>query len=126
MQELNLFWLENGALKIISEHISHIDHFTDRLLKRVLINQLKNRMYRWMDSNKTENYIDSLGSILEGYNNATHSSIGLPPNVAWMDKSTHPQIREKLQVYYNKFPKIKPRLIIGDIVRIKLLTKSSF
>ena len=39
---------------------------------------IKNRMYRWVDSNKTENYIDSLGSILEGYNNCTRSSIGLP------------------------------------------------
>ena len=55
-----------------------------------------------MDSNKTENYIDSLKSILEGYNNSTHSSIGLPPNIAWSDKSTHPRIREKLQLYYNK------------------------
>ena len=79
-----------------------------------------------MDSNKTENYIDSLGSILEGYNNSTHSSIGLPPNIAWSDKSTHPRIREKLQVYYDKFTKIKPRFEIGDIVRIKFLPKSSF
>ena len=53
-------------------------------------------MCRWMDSNKTENYIDSLGPILDGYNNATHSSIGLPPNIAWSDKYTHPRIREKL------------------------------
>ena len=79
-----------------------------------------------MDSNKTENYIDSLGSILEGYNNSTHSSIGLPPNIAWSDKPTHPQTREKLQIYYNKFTKTKPRYKIGDIVRIKLLPKSSF
>ena len=64
---------------------------------------IKNLIYRWMDSNKTENYIDSLGSILEGYNNSTHSSIGLPPNIAWSDKSSHPRIREKLQVYYDKF-----------------------
>ena len=79
-----------------------------------------------MDSNKTENYIDSLGSILEGYNNSTHSSIGLPPNIAWSDKSTHSLIRAKLQIYYNKFTKIKPRFKIGDIVRIKLLPKSYF
>ena len=29
-------------------------------------------------------------------------------------------------MYYNKFTKIKPRFKIGDIVRIKLLPKSSF
>ena len=83
-------------------------------------------MYRWMDSNKTENYINSLWSILEGYNNAPHSSIGLPPNVAWNDKSTHPRIRDKLQVYYDKFPKIGLRFEIRDIVQIKLLPTSSF
>ena len=77
-------------------------------------------------SNKTKNYMDSLGSNLEGYNNSTYFSIGLPPNIAWSDKSTHPQIREKLQVYNNKFIKIKPRFKIGDIVRIKLLPKSYF
>lgn len=81
---------------------------------------------RKMDSNKTENYIDSSGSILEGYNNSTHSSIGLSPLIARSDKSTHPRIREKFQVYNNKFTKIKPRFKIGDIVRIKLLPKSSF
>lgn len=87
---------------------------------------IKNRMYRWMDTNKTERYIDSLGSILEGYNNSIHSSIGLSPNVAWNNKSTHPQIREKLQKYYDTFTKTKPRFKIRDIVRIKLLPKSSF
>ena len=87
---------------------------------------IKNRMYRWMDSNKTENCIHSLGSILEGYNNSTHSSIGLPPNIAWSDKSTHPRIKEKLQVHYNKLARIKPRFKIGDIVRVKLLPKVLF
>ena len=79
-----------------------------------------------MDTYKTERYLDSLESLLEGYNNAKHSSIGISPNDAWNNKSTHPQIREKLQVYYDKFTKIKPRFEIGDIVRIKLLPKSSF
>ena len=51
-----------------------------------------------MDSNKTENYIVSLGSILEGYNNATHSSIGLAPNVEGNDRSTHSRISKKLPV----------------------------
>ena len=79
-----------------------------------------------MDTNKNERYIDSLESLLEGYTTSSRSSIGLPPNVAWNNKSTHPQIREKLQKYYSKFTKTKPRFKIGDIVRIKLLPKSSF
>ena len=79
-----------------------------------------------MDTYKTERYLDSLESLLEGYNNAKHSTIGISPNDAWNNKSTHVHIREKLQKYYNKFNKTKPRFKIGDIVRIKLLPKSSF
>ena len=86
----------------------------------------KNRLYRRMDANKTEKYIDHLEKILKGYNESVHSSIGTSPNTTWNDKSIHPQIREKLQKYYDKFTKIKPKFKIGDIVRIKLLPKSSF
>ena len=114
-------WCAENNIKTYLPYSSFHGAFIERFNQSI-----KNRIYRWMDSNKTENYIDSLASILEGYNNATHSSIGVPPNVAWNDKSTHPRIREKLQVYYNKFPKIKPRFKVGDIVRIKLLPKSSF
>ena len=87
---------------------------------------IKNRIYRWMDHFKTERYIPHLDNILEGYNNSNHRSIGVSPNIAWNDKSIHPQIREKLQLYYDKFKHKKPKFQIGDIVRIKLLHKSSF
>ena len=79
-----------------------------------------------MDTNKTENYIPHLHSLLHGYNNSIHSTIGMIPNLAWNDKSTPPQIRERPQKYYNEFRKRKPRFEIGDVVRIKLLPKSSF
>ena len=79
-----------------------------------------------MDANKTEKYLNSLEMLLEGYNNANHYSIGFSPKTAWNNKSVHPIIREKLQNYYDKFTKIKPKLKIGDAVRIKLLPKSSF
>ena len=114
-------WCAENNIRTYLPYSSFHGSFIERFNQSI-----KNRMYRWMDSNKTENYIDSLESILEGYNNSTHSSIGLPPNIAWSDKSTHPRIRAKLQIYYNKFTKIKPRFKIGDIVRIKLLPKSSF
>ena len=77
---------------------------------------IKNRLYKWMNTNKTERYINSLEAILEGYNNAVHSSIGVSPNTAWNDRSTHPKIREKLQIYYDKFTKTKPRFRVGNIV----------
>ena len=79
-----------------------------------------------MDTNKTEKYIYHLESLLQGYNNAAHSSIGTTPNIAWNDRSKHPPIRERLQKYYNKFTKKMPRFKVGDVVRIKLLPKSPF
>ena len=87
---------------------------------------IKSRIYRWMDHYKTENYIPYLQNILLGYNNAYHSTIGVSPNIAWNNKSTHPQIREKLQIYYNKFTRKQPKFKIGNVVRIKRIPKSSF
>ena len=69
-----------------------------------------------MDANKTEKYLNSLEILLEGYNNANHSSINFSPNTAWNNKYVHPIIREKLQNYYDKSTKIKPKLKIGDTV----------
>ena len=77
-----------------------------------------------MNTNKTQRYIDSLGSLIVGYNNSKQSSIGLPPNVSWNNKSNKPQISGKLQKYYYAFTMTKPRFKIGDIARIKLLTKT--
>ena len=82
-------WCAENNIKTYLPYSSFHGSFIERFNQSI-----KNRMYRWMDSNKTENYIDSLGSILERYNNATHSSIGLPHNVAWGDKSTHPRIKK--------------------------------
>ena len=63
---------------------------------------------------------------ITGIHEAVHSSIGTSPNTAWNDKSTHPRIRENLQKYYDKFTKTKLKFKLEDIVRIKLLPKSSF
>ena len=87
---------------------------------------IKSRIYRWMDYYKTERYIPHLQNILLGYNNSYHSSIGVSPNIAWDNKSTHHKIREKLEVYYNKFKDKPPRFKIGEVVRIRFLAKSSF
>ena len=70
---------------------------------------IKNRIYNWMDQYKTEKYSPHLQDILIGYNNSYHSSIGVSPNVAWNNKSTHPQIREKLQTYFSKFSRKLPK-----------------
>ena len=112
--------LENNIrtyLPFSSFHGAYIERFNQ---------SIKNRIYRWMDSNKTERYITQLDSLLQGYNESKHSSTGISPNVAWNNKSTHLHIRENLQKYYDKFTKKKPKLKIGEAVRIKTLSKSSF
>ena len=87
---------------------------------------LKNRIYKWMDHYKTERYLPYLQDILSGYNKTPHSSIGVSPDFAWSNKSAHPKIREKLQLYYNKIKNKKPSFHKGDIVRIKSLSNSAF
>ena len=58
---------------------------------------IRNRMNRWMDTNKTERYIYSLVSLLEGYYNSYNSSAGIPHNVARNNKYTNAQIKTNLQ-----------------------------
>ena len=114
-------WCEKNNIKTYipssSFYGAHIEKFNQTI---------KNRLYRWMDTNKTENYIPHLDSLLQGYNNSTHSTIGISPNLAWNDKSTHHQIRERLQKYHNRFRKRKPRFKFGDVGRIKLIPTSYF
>ena len=114
-------WCAENNIKTYLPYTSFHGSFIERFNQTI-----KNRLYKWMDANKSEKYLNSLEKLLEGYNNAEHSSIGTTPNIAWSNKNTHPMIRERLQNYYDKFTKTKPKLKIGDIVRIKLLPKSSF
>ena len=54
-------WCAENNIKTYLPYSSFHGSFIERFNQSI-----KNRVYRWMDSNKTENYIDSLGSILEG------------------------------------------------------------
>ena len=49
-----------------------------------------------MDTNQSEPFISHLPTILHGYNESVHSTTAVSLNVAWENKSTHPQIRERL------------------------------
>ena len=114
-------WCDDKSIRVYLPYSSFHGAFIERFNQSI-----KRRIYRWMDSNKTERYILHLPKLLQGYNNSVHSSIGISPNLAWKDKATHPQIRERLQEYYNKFKPKKPNFNIGDIIRIKRLPKGSF
>ena len=54
-------WCAENNIKTYLPYSSFHGSLIERFNKSI-----KNRMYRWMDSNETENYIDSLGSTLEG------------------------------------------------------------
>ena len=83
MRKLGSFWLENGLMKTISRPTFLIHRLIDPLLKR-LINQSKIVCIDGWIQNQTERYMDSLESLLEGYNKSYHSSFGLPPKVLGM------------------------------------------
>ena len=95
-------WCNENGIKTYLPYSSFHGSFIERFNQSI-----KNRIYKWMDANKTEKYINSLESLLEGYNNAKHSSIGTSPDIAWNNKSIHPIIRERLKKYYNKLKKTK-------------------
>ena len=64
-------WCNENGIKTYLPYSSFHGSFIERFNQSI-----KNRIYKWMDANKTEKYINSLESLLEGYNNAKHSSIG--------------------------------------------------
>lgn len=78
---------------------------------------IKTRLYMYMTANFTKNYVGKLESLVESYNNAPHRSLGgLTPRQA-----SGGEFRGA--AYHALYPKItkkapKPKLSIGDIVRI--------
>jgi transposase InsO family protein len=77
---------------------------------------MKNRMYKYFTANNTKRYVDILPLLVEGYNNTTHSSIGMPPSK--VRKSDQIYIRQKLYGVKNKVKLQKYKYQVGDYVRI--------
>ena len=91
-----------------STHASFVERFN---------RTIKNKLYTYMDGARTERYIDVLEDLINSYNNSIHRMIGLKPAEAELKKN-HMQVRERMQQYYSKFSKQKPKYKIGDTVRI--------
>ena len=114
-------WCAENNIKTYLSYTSFHGSFIE------IFNQtIKNRLCKWMDTNKSEKYLNSLEKLLEGYNNAEHPLIGTTPNIAWSNKVTQPRTRERFQNYYDKSTKTKPNLKIGDIVRIDQIVTKNF
>ena len=82
-----------------------------------MIRTLKGRLEKFMWENKTKRYIDVLQDIVANYNKTPHRSIGMAP--IDVSLSNRDAIFQKLYKDFNK--RTKPRLEIGDIVRIAKL-----
>ena len=78
-------WCINNNIKAYlpysSFHGSYIERFNQ---------SIKNRIYRWMDTNKTEKYFNHLVSLLQGYIISVHSFRRSTPNTTWSDRSRYP------------------------------------
>lgn len=76
---------------------------------------LKSRIYRLISKTDNWNYIKHLQRIVDGYNKAKHSSIGMAPK----DVNINNEHLVWKRLYLKKRPKRKePKLKAGDVVRI--------
>lgn len=78
---------------------------------------IQNKLYKYLTQNDTDRYIDVLPEIMYSYNNTRHRTIQMTPTNA-EKKHNHLWVRDKLMTYYTRGKKRKPKLSIGDIVRI--------
>lgn len=84
---------------------------------------LKERLWRYFTHKNTQRYIDVLPQVVQAYNNACHSSIGMAPNEVTLDNAA--RARAYLQKRYPPRLKGRPRFRKDDVVRISK-TKGTF
>ena len=82
-----------------------------------MIQTLKGRIEKYLWKNRTQRYVDVLQSIVDGYNQTPHRSIGMAP--VKVNLSNTERVFKKLYKDYNL--KTDPRLRIGDKVRVARL-----
>ena len=78
------------------------------------IRTIKTRLEKYFYRNNTKNWIDVIDQFISNYNDTPHRTIGMPPSKV--------NENNRDQVFKKSFPdinlKIKPRLAVGDRVRI--------
>ena len=81
---------------------------------------LQVKLYRWFTKTKTFNWVTVIQSMVDGYNDTTHSSIGMPPKE--VNNKNQEQVWHKLytsqSIIAKHSRKKKEQLKIGDVVRI--------
>ena len=100
-------------------HTSNISFYTSENdgIKCALVERynrtLKTRMWRYFTSSNSLRYVDVLDDLVKSYNDTIHSSIKTAPSRVSIHNESN--LRRKL---YQPVVKSKPKLKIGDSVRI--------
>ena len=82
-----------------------------------MIQTIKGRIEKYCWENKTKRYVDVLHQIIDNYNKTPHRSIGMAP--ISVNSTNREQVFQKMYKKHNL--QIKPRLNVGDQVRIAKL-----
>ena len=102
-------------IKVINPNGEHKAAIAERFNRT-----LQNLIYPYLTHNNTKRYIDVLPDLLHTYNSRVHRTIKMSPNKAEKSEN-HNLVRQNLGLYYDKSisKRKKPRLKVGEIVRIK-------
>ena len=82
---------------------------------------LKDKMWKWFTAHNTTRYTNVLPSLVEGYNNSKHRSIGMAPSVVTTKDEN--VIRQRLYGKLVTRKRKKYKYSIGDLVRISKARK---
>lgn len=98
-------------------HFSTHDDTTKAAIVERFNRTLQGLIYRWFTKTGTRKYIDVIQSIVDGYNDRYHRSIGMAPNRVNFDNQEG--VWQKLYNYRTKPEKRSDeKLAVGDYVRI--------
>lgn len=79
---------------------------------------IQNLIFKFMTENSTNRYIDHLEDILLSYNSRFHRMINMSPIEAENNPNAELHINNMISLRESKINKRKPKLQIGDLVRI--------
>jgi hypothetical protein len=106
-------WLKENNIIRYSTHGEHKSAVVERFNRT-----LKELMWKRFTAENTRNWIDMIDKLLYEYNNKRiHSTIGMTPLDASVEKNVNKSVENTLSKTRNIL-KIKPKLKVGDRVRI--------
>ena len=105
-------WLKENDIIRYSTHGEHKSAVIERFNRT-----LKEIMWKRFTAENTRNWIDMIDQLILNYNNRVHSTIGMTPEEASLEKNEENAIQNTLSKTRN-IPKRKPKFKIVDKVRL--------